>query len=171
MLAKPSSNTFIKRVYGMKKWFSYLLHSLSDIRFTIISLLGGKTVGVRALVIKEGKILLVKHTYAEGWYTIGGGIEKGETPLEAIKRELMEEVGLQLEEVPQLFGVYYNDFQKRGDYVILYLVKSFTMHTTNSLEIERWAWYPLQDLPRDITPATRRRIEEFIGKRAISSKW
>jgi len=155
----------------MRTCFSSFLHFLLNIKFYVISHLGGKTIGVRALIIKEDEVLLVKHTYAKGWYTVGGGVERKETPLEAIKRELMEEVGVKLNGAPQLFGTYYNDFQKRDDYVILYLVKSFTLYPVNSPEIESWAWYKVQQLPEDTSPATKRRIEELIGKREISDRW
>ena len=37
------------------------------------------TVGVRILLIKEGKIILVKHTYQDCWYIPGGGVKKRET--------------------------------------------------------------------------------------------
>lgn len=41
----------------------------------------------------EGEILLSRHQKRETWETQGGHIEKGETPLEAAKRELYEESG------------------------------------------------------------------------------
>lgn len=41
----------------------------------------------------QGKILLSRHKKRLTWETQGGHIEKGETPLEAAKRELFEESG------------------------------------------------------------------------------
>ena len=41
----------------------------------------------------KGKILLSRHKERTTWETQGGHIEKGETPLEAAKRELYEESG------------------------------------------------------------------------------
>ena len=41
----------------------------------------------------NGKILLSRHKKRDTWETQGGKIEKGETPLEAAKRELYEESG------------------------------------------------------------------------------
>ena len=41
----------------------------------------------------QGKILLSRHKMRSTWETQGGHIEKGETPLEAAKRELYEESG------------------------------------------------------------------------------
>lgn len=53
--------------------------------------------GVRAVVIDDAeRILLVRFDFADGelWATPGGGVEPDETPEEAIRRELHEEVGL-----------------------------------------------------------------------------
>jgi hypothetical protein len=44
----------------------------------IVSFLPFKTFGAQALVVKGETVLLIKHTYIPGWYTIGGGVEKGE---------------------------------------------------------------------------------------------
>lgn len=41
----------------------------------------------------KGKILLSRHRDRNTWETQGGHIEKGETPMEAAKRELFEESG------------------------------------------------------------------------------
>ncbi len=57
-------------------------------------------VGVGAVIIKDGKILLVKRGNEPNKYmwSIPGGIVKvGETLAEALKREVAEEVGLEIE--------------------------------------------------------------------------
>ena len=42
----------------------------------------------------EGRILLVKPIYKEGWDIPGGYVEPGESPAQACSRELAEEIGL-----------------------------------------------------------------------------
>ncbi len=55
-------------------------------------------VGVGALVIRDGKILLVKRKYPPGkgrWSIPGGHVEVDESILEAARRELLEETGIE----------------------------------------------------------------------------
>ncbi|KAI9013581.1 NUDIX hydrolase [Hyaloraphidium curvatum] len=51
----------------------------------------------RGLIVDPaGRVLLVRFEFPAGtrWATPGGGIEPGESPLDAVRRELREEVGL-----------------------------------------------------------------------------
>ena len=137
----------------------------------ILSLLSYKTIGVRALVIKSNKVLLVEHTYMSGWYTIGGAVEKGETPKQAIERELAEEVGIKATHL-QLFNVYHSRYEKRDDYIIFYICNDFIDNNTRSLlEIKDKGWFELEKLPKNISPSTLKRIQEYQNKISLSDEW
>ena len=69
-----------------------------------------QTIGVRIFLIKKQQILLVKHTYSNQWFLPGGGLKKGETLEQAIRRELAEELGVRIEKL-ELFGAYNNFFE------------------------------------------------------------
>src|SRR5262245_40278026 len=67
------------------------------------------TLGVRALVVDDkGRIFLVKHSYVAGWHLPGGGVEAGETLVEAVTRELQEEGNISVTELPRLHGMFFN---------------------------------------------------------------
>src|SRR3954453_7487264 len=87
----------------------------------------GATFGVRAVVIdEEDRVLLVRHTYAPGWLLPGGGVERGETVFDAVKRELKEESGIVPAGAPVLHGVFSNEKNFLGDHLVCFVVREFT---------------------------------------------
>jgi 8-oxo-dGTP pyrophosphatase MutT (NUDIX family) len=55
-------------------------------------------VSAKAVIVREGKILLVQET--EKWWSLpGGGIDHGETVTQALQRELAEELQLRPEQI------------------------------------------------------------------------
>jgi ADP-ribose pyrophosphatase YjhB (NUDIX family) len=137
-------------------------------------LIGAKSIGVRAIVLNDGgEILLVRHTYQPGWYTPGGGLRAGETPEGALRRELREEVGLELTGPPALFGIYLHEWRGLADYPILFVVRRFAgeARAADAAEIAEVGWFPLEALPRETTPRTLIRIEEFLDKRPRADRW
>lgn len=144
------------------------------VRGIVISVAGGKTVGIRALVINDQQqVLLVRHTYRDGWHTPGGGVDRGEGIYEALARELREEVGIELTEKPVIFGVYHNIWRGRHDYPILMLVRSFdgVPRVCDPVEIAEVAWFDIDNLPNDVTQKTRIRLAEYKGGQQVHEHW
>lgn len=86
-------------------------HMRVFIRFLhfVFLLTRGATLGVRAACFDEkGRIFMVRHTYLPGWYLPGGGVERGETLLAALHKEIREEGNLEAASKPELFHVYLN---------------------------------------------------------------
>jgi len=132
------------------------------------------TLGSRAMVIDgAGRIFLVKHTYVDGWHLPGGGVETGETLLEALTRELAEEGNIQLGAAPQLYSVYFNRRTSRRDHVALFIVRDFRQdgNPKPNHEIAEHAYFPIDALPEDASRATRARVAEVFGGAAISELW
>ena len=87
----------------------------------------GMTLGVRAVVLDgDNKVFLVKHTYVSGWHLPGGGVEVGETFLDALCRELIEEGRIELKGEPALHGLFFNSHVSRRDHVAVYVVRQFS---------------------------------------------
>ncbi|AZM63689.1 MULTISPECIES: NUDIX hydrolase [unclassified Streptomyces] len=65
-----------------------------------------ETVAAGVLLFDEhDRVLLVDPTYKPGWEFPGGVVERGEAPARAGMREVAEETGIQLDEVPALLVV------------------------------------------------------------------
>jgi len=134
----------------------------------------GMTLGVRAVVIDdEGRVFLVKHTYIAGWHLPGGGVEPGETMLEALARELKEEGNIELAGPPILHGVFLNLRISRRDHVALFVVRSFRQPAPPlpDREIMAHGFFAPDALPSDASPGTRARIAEVMTGAPISRYW
>jgi ADP-ribose pyrophosphatase YjhB (NUDIX family) len=132
------------------------------------------TLGTRAMVIDgAGRIFLVKHSYIGGWHLPGGGVETGETLLEALARELAEEGNIRLDAMPQLYGVYFNKRVSRRDHVALFIVRDFRQdgEPRPTHEIVGHGFFPIDALPEDASRATRARVAEVFSGAVISELW
>ncbi len=113
-------------------------------------------------MVKDNTILLIKHTYLDGWYLPGGGVKRGETLEQAVRREAAEEVGGQLAHL-ELLGVYTSFWQAKSDHVIVFVSDNFILEAdTHQAEIEQVDFFTFDDLPPDISPGSRRRIAEYV---------
>lgn len=134
----------------------------------------GLTLGVRAAVLDaEGRVFLVRHTYMPGWQMPGGGVETGETALDAVARELMEEGSIEIAAPPALHGIFFNGHVSRRDHVLVYVVRAFHDRGPRppDLEIAEAAWFPLTALPEGTTAGTRARLDEIAGGRPPAPSW
>jgi 8-oxo-dGTP pyrophosphatase MutT (NUDIX family) len=133
----------------------------------------GMTLGVRAACFDdEGRIFLVRHTYVSGWHMPGGGVERGETGLQALHKEIREEGNLVATSVPQLVHVYFNNRTSDRDHVLFYrLSVRQTAVKVPDREIAESGFFPLDALPDGTTPATRRRLADLTGDALPDDYW
>lgn len=118
------------------------------------------TLGVRLLLIENNTVLLVQHTYQKLWYMPGGRVKKWETLEQAARREAQEELGASLGDL-HLFGAFVSFFEHKSDHVTVFVCEDFTLTGETDGEIERFAFFPMDELPDDISPGCLRRIEEY----------
>jgi 8-oxo-dGTP pyrophosphatase MutT (NUDIX family) len=134
----------------------------------------GLTLGVRAVVLDgDGRVFLIKHSYAEGWQLPGGGVEAGETLLEALARELSEEGNIELTGPAALHGIYFHPLYSNRDHVTIYVVRDFrqTAPPIPNREIAAHGFFPLNGLPPDTNTGTRARIAEVMAGKPASARW
>lgn len=133
------------------------------------------TLGVRALIHdkEKGEVFLIRHTYVPGWQLPGGGVETGETAADALAREVLEECAIELTGAAELRSVYFNRQASRRDHVLFYLVTDYRVVSNKQpdREIAEARFFTVDELPRDTTAATRRRLAEVFGGRKTSPYW
>ena len=52
--------------------------------------------GANAIITQSGKLLLERRRDSDTWGLVGGGVKKTEEPIDAIAREVREEIGLRI---------------------------------------------------------------------------
>ena len=127
----------------------------------------GMTLGVRALVIgPDGRIFLVKHSYVGGWHLPGGGVEPGETLIDALIRELREEGNLEPTAPPVLHGILQRQSlatQSRGGLRGTGFLAAGRAGA--GLRDHHHGFFGLDELPDDTTAATRARSSRRSAER------
>lgn len=133
------------------------------------------TLGVRALVVNEaGHVLLIRHTYAPGWFMPGGGVGRDETLEAAAARELYEEAGIRSTGDMSLVGAYANFLQLKSDHVVVFAVPHWedvgpAPHM--GVEIAEMGFFPPDALPDGTSPGTRQRLKEYFTRCRPTTYW
>ncbi len=118
------------------------------------------TLGVRIMLVQDGQVMLVRHTYIGGWYLPGGGVKRKETLDQAARREAREEVGAELNQI-SLMGAYSNFVELKSDHNILFFSSDFTCSGRHDREIAEARFFPLDHLPEKVWPGHRRLLEQY----------
>lgn len=113
---------------------------------------------VTAVVIREGKVLLARHTYGGGAGKLiipGGYVNVGETPQDALKREFMEETGIAIE--PQnIIGIRFNMHDWYIAFRAAYVSGEATSDHDENSEV---LWVDVQDaLAREDVPMLTKKL-------------
>lgn len=130
------------------------------------------TMGVKVLLVRDERVLLVRHSYQPGWFLPGGGVKRGETIETAVRREVREELGGTLGDLT-LLGVYSSIDRERNDHVLVFVCHAFEIAGANDKEIVAVEYFPLAALPPDTDEGSARRVQELLGERPLAyvTRW
>jgi 8-oxo-dGTP pyrophosphatase MutT (NUDIX family) len=132
---------------------------LNGLRLALRKLVGSGRSGVHAVPLTgDGKVVLVRLTYAPGWRIPGGGRKRGEAPEQAMLRELREEIGLISHgAIEELVDV------RPGDPSAFFLVRDVVYRPRRSFEVEEVQEFDPAKLPDDTTSWTAHLVEQCGG--------
>jgi 8-oxo-dGTP diphosphatase len=117
-------------------------------------------IGLFALIFNdEGRVLLGHRRDIDWWNLPGGGMEAGETVDEALRREVREETGLEVE-VEQLVGVYSKPQKQEVVLTFRCHITGGTLHPTEELRESRY--FAPNALPDNTLPKHRQRVKDAM---------
>jgi len=137
--------------------------------------------GAGAVIVKDGLILLAKRKGKHGsgmWGSVGGHVEFGESPQEAVKREAKEELGIEIGNIK--FAMCMNMIREGKHYLDV----SFTAEIISGEpqiqepdKMESIGWYPLDNLPSPLFPPVEAVLkslktgEQYFESKCLESKF
>jgi ADP-ribose pyrophosphatase YjhB (NUDIX family) len=138
-----------------------------SVRRLSISLLHPRfMVSAGAVVFDDsGRVLLLNHVFrtGSGWGIPGGFLARGEQPEDALRRELREEIGLEIESAEFVFA---RTIRAPAQVEIIFrcrLQKGASAPAPRSIEIKCIEWFTPNHLPRGLTSAQRRIINRVLS--------
>ena len=119
------------------------------------------TVSAAAVITNdEGKVLLLNHLLRpySGWGLPGGFLTAKEQPEDAIKRELVEETGIPIENVEML------RVRTVARHIeILFRASASTEGSVQSREILELGWFGIGDLPEGLPGSQKEIVRSIVG--------
>ena len=134
---------------------------------------------VTLVIYKNGKILLQKRADNGCWAIHGGGIELGEKYIDALKREIKEELNIEPINL-ELMGIYsgkelFNIYPQSQDQVyvlnhVFFCEKYIGEINFTDGEVKDIQWFDLENLPENIFKVNKpiiNDVKEFVKNRKV----
>jgi 8-oxo-dGTP pyrophosphatase MutT (NUDIX family) len=128
--------------------------------------------GVGLIICKDNKVLLQKRADDGNWGIHGGGMELGETYLEALNRELKEEMNITPID-PKLYGIFsgkkMHHIYPNEDEVFCCEEYEGSINF-NDHEVIECKWFDIQHLPNnliDLDVAVMKHLESYLKDKQV----
>lgn len=104
--------------------------------------------GAAAVVMENGRLLMIKSTETNAWSIPSGGLEEGETPEQACIREVWEETGFKVaihEELP-VKRTQIGDYDVTTHYFLCEKIAGFISYQDPDAEVEEIGWKTAEEI-------------------------
>jgi len=132
-------------------------------------LINKKSHTVKAVIYSEGKILLQLRDekpdifYPGVWGLFGGSVDDGEKPIDALKRELLEEIGFEINSAKLLFSWNHDKYNSILHFFLVPLTVEFEKLCLNEGQgMDLFSIEQIKRLP--ITPSLKKNIHKINQK-------
>ena len=157
------------------KAYSPVLNFLYRSLVTVEGITGRRIEGAQMIVLKDNHVLLIKPTYRPHWEFPGGKIEKMEAPETAAVRETKEEARIFVKKIARKLGTYTDQYINRSVIIHVYIAEIWEELDLwkPGMEISRRGFFPLNDLPEDISQSTLLRLKELAmhSDKEFAGEW
>jgi 8-oxo-dGTP pyrophosphatase MutT (NUDIX family) len=124
----------------VRAWIYKLAYPIAKIYWRIFK---PKARGAFAVIKNGNDLLLVKNTYGSGYWSFPGGtMKKGESQMDVVKREILEEVGIKLDRTNELGSFPYNNHGREETIYVFGAEINERVVKIDPNEILEYKWVP-----------------------------
>ena len=148
---------WLRALSGLWRWLPKRVRRwgvlLAEARFTV-------TTGA-VIVDEQGRVLLLQHRFrpGSGWGIPGGFIQPGEQPEAALRRELREEIEVELERAELVFA---RTLERYRQVELIFCCRIRDAIFPQTYEVRRAAWFAVNELPAGLSADQRALIERAL---------
>lgn len=120
-----------------------------------------KSVGILIVTRDTNKIFMLHRVnHPVSWSALAGGVEIGENPIETVKREINEEIGLDPNIINDIKVVGTTNTMGHTHYVMVGFVNSeFEVPNLKKNENDDYGWFTEENLPSPLHPGFKKSLE------------
>ena len=129
-----------------------------------------------ALIVRDSKLLVCQRrrddSHALQWEFPGGKVEPGESPAQALARELREELGIDATIGKELYRTRHRYGESQSEFVLIFFQADVDDSAPlQNLVFEKFEWADISSLPRyDFLEADKELID-LLASRSIQLDW